>query len=202
MQERFEAAAATWDENPVRVAMISAVAAAVGDAVPLSPALTALDFGCGTGLLTVALAPYVGRIVGVDTSPAMLEKLGEKIAALALVNVSTLAVDLTADPPPPALRADLIVSAMALHHIADIPALLRTLAGLLAPGGYFALADLDSEDGSFHPDPTGVYHRGLDRAWLMDALTALGCTDVRATTAYVMVRAGRQYPIFLVSGRR
>jgi 2-polyprenyl-3-methyl-5-hydroxy-6-metoxy-1,4-benzoquinol methylase len=96
---------------------------------------------------------------------------------------------------------------MALHHIADIPALLHTLATLLSPGGYIALADLDTEDGSFHTDLIGVYHHGIDRDWLMAQFMALGFQQVQATTAHVVERPDasgtlKRYPIFLVSGHR
>ena len=41
---------------------------------------TVLDVGCGTGLLTLPLAERAGRVVGLDLSPAMLEKLAAKAA--------------------------------------------------------------------------------------------------------------------------
>jgi len=205
-QSRFDLAAATWDEHPARMAMTRAVAQAICSQVPVRPTMTALDFGCGTGLVTLALQPHVRRILGVDSSPAMLAKLQEKVQAMGVTNVDALLLDFTVQPPPAELRVDLIVSAMALHHIADIPALLQTFVQMLAPGGALALADLDTEDGSFHPDPTGVYHTGIDRAWLMAQFTALGLQDVRATTAHEMERptpdgAPRRYPIFLISGQ-
>jgi ubiquinone/menaquinone biosynthesis C-methylase UbiE len=40
----------------------------------------ALDVGCGTGLLTLPLAEHAGRVVGLDLSPSMLEKLAAKAA--------------------------------------------------------------------------------------------------------------------------
>jgi len=41
---------------------------------------TALDVGCGTGLLTLPLAEQARRTAGLDLSPAMLEKLTAKAA--------------------------------------------------------------------------------------------------------------------------
>jgi ubiquinone/menaquinone biosynthesis C-methylase UbiE len=206
-QSRFDHAAATWDEQPARLAMTKDVAQTILTHVAVRADMTALDFGCGTGLVTLALQPYVQRIIGVDSSQGMLAKLQEKMQALGVTNVDTLQRDLTTELPPPGLCVDLIVSAMALHHIADIPHLLQALTGLLTPGGYLALADLDAEDGSFHADMTGVHHLGIDRTWLMAQLSALGYQEVSATTAHVVERpdaAGtpRRYPVFLVSGHR
>ncbi len=187
-QSRFDHAAATWDEQPARLAMTKDVAQTILTHVAVRADMTALDFGCGTGLVTLALQPYVQRIIGVDSSPGMLAKLQDKMQALHVTNVATMQLDLTTEAPPPGLCVDLIMSAMALHHIADISSLLHILAALLSPGGYMALADLDTEDGSFHTDPTGVYHHGIDRNWLVAQLMALGVQQVQATTAHVMER--------------
>jgi cyclopropane fatty-acyl-phospholipid synthase-like methyltransferase len=204
---RFDEAAATWDEQPVRLAMTRRIIEAIRAQVPLSPAMTALDYGCGTGLVTMALAESVGRIVGMDSSPGMLAKLREKIASLDAANVETCLWDLTTTTPPAHLRVNLIVSAMTLHHIADIPTLLQALDAMLLPGGWIALADLDTEDGSFHSDPTGVQHHGIDRDWLQAQLTALGYQDVHAVTATTVDRprddgTSRHYPVFLVRGHK
>lgn len=206
-QSRFDQAAATWDEQPARVMLAKAIAQAMLKQVPVHPAMIVLDFGCGTGLVTLALQPHVQQIIGVDNSSGMLAKLQEKMQALGIMNVETRRLDLATQPPPLDLHADLIVSAMALHHIADLPHLLQALTGLLTPGGYLALADLDAEDGSFHTDMTGVHHLGIDRTWLMAQLSALGYQDVTATTAHVVERPDasgtpRRYPVFLVSGHR
>jgi trans-aconitate methyltransferase len=204
-ESRFDRAAATWDEQPARVVMAQSIAKAILAQVPVRPSMTAVDYGCGTGLVTLALQPAVARIIGVDSSPAMLAKLQEKTPALG-VAVETRLLDLETQRPPEDVSPDLIVSAMTLHHIAEIPTLLRALHQWLRPGGYLALADLDTEDGSFHQDKTAVHHFGIDREWLAAQLTELGFRDVRAITAHVVERpdaAGtlRRYPVFLVSGR-
>jgi cyclopropane fatty-acyl-phospholipid synthase-like methyltransferase len=109
--------------------------------------------------------------------------------------------DLLASPLD--LRVDLVVSAMAMHHVADVAALLRALHAHLVPGGRVALADLDAEDGSFHPPGTeGVFHAGFDRAALGAQLAEAGFEDVAFDTATVVEKDGRRYPIFLVTARR
>ena len=205
---RFDQAAASWDEAPHRVEMARNIAAAMLAQVPVRPAMTAIDFGCGTGLLTLALQPAFRQITGIDSSPGMIGQLQEKIARGNIESVDTCLLDLTVASPPEDLRADVIVSAMALHHIQDIAQLLRIFSAMLLPGGYLALADLDREDGSFHADASGVHHAGIHREWLMNELEQLGFADVQASTAHVVQRedpqGGQQkrYPIFLVSGRR
>jgi ubiquinone/menaquinone biosynthesis C-methylase UbiE len=203
---RFNQAAATWDQNPRRVEMSRRIAAKMLEERPVQSDMTVIDYGCGTGVVALELAPFVARMIGVDSSPAMLAELRKKADAAGLGHVETLVLDLSVDPLPDGLHADLIISAMALHHVADIPALLRAFTAILNPGGSVALTDLDTEDGTFHDDHTGVHHHGLDRDWLCGQLTALGFQDVSATTAYVAERERdgvvREYPAFLVSGQK
>ncbi len=200
-QSRFDQQAASWDEHPDRSAMAKAIALAIIAQVPVNSAMTVLDYGCGTGLVSMVLQPQVKHVIGVDSSQGMLAKLQEKVAAQGVSNVETLLLDLENSQLPPNLSVDLIISSMALHHIKDITALLHALTKMLMPGGYIALADLDSEDGSFHADHTGVHHSGIERKWLIEQLQELGFHKISATTAHVMERAEAQFPIFLISGQ-
>jgi len=204
-RRRFDLAAATWDDNPTRVALARGIAAAIRGAVPLRRGMTAMDFGAGTGLLTLALLPDVGAMTAVDASGGMLRVLDEKLSGLGVANVRTWPCDIMHDPLPPA-PVDLIVSAMVLHHLPDVPQALRRLRACLNPGGWIALADLDAEDGSFHADATGVYHHGFDRAQLCAWLQAAGFTDAAAREAHRIARPSntgemREYGVFLVTAR-
>jgi len=69
----FDQAAATWDENPSRLALTRAIAAAVADAVPLMPHGSAMEYGCGTATLSFLLAGSLGKIVAADVSQGMLD---------------------------------------------------------------------------------------------------------------------------------
>ena len=200
-KDRFDEIAGTWDEEPRRLALASSVAEAIGTAVPLSPALEVLDFGCGTGLVTLALRPRVGRITGADTSSGMLEQLRRKIAAGTLGNVEAVWMD-PAQPRLPDGPFDLVVSSMALHHVEDPGPVFRAFLERLRPGGRVALADLDREDGSFHDDARGVFHLGFDRADVARWLEAAGFVDVAVRLATVDRKNGRDYPIFLATGRK
>lgn len=197
---RFDREAAQWDSNPHRVALAKAVAAAIRAAVPLNAGMQALDFGAGTGLLTLALLPYVAGMTALDTSAEMVRVLESKLSAAKLGGVKVLHGDV-ANQALPAAAYDLIVSSMAMHHICDVPGVLARLRPALRPGGWIALADLDAEDGSFHPDPTGVYHQGFERGTMQEWLSRAGFRDASVRDAYRMERAGRGYGIFLAVGR-
>ncbi len=199
MTDLFQDKAADWDSRPIPAQISEGVFGAIERSVPLSAETTVLDFGAGTGLVVEKLAPRVGHILAVDISAAMLAKLAEKPALRGRVEV--FCQDITEAPLE--RRVDLVVSAMAAHHVEDTAALFRALFEHLNPGGRVALADLDAEDGDFHPAGTeGVYHTGFDR----DALTALvagvGFADVRIDTACTVDRDAKRYPIFLLTARR
>jgi 2-polyprenyl-3-methyl-5-hydroxy-6-metoxy-1,4-benzoquinol methylase len=198
--DRFNQEAATWDQAERRVALARDVAAAIAARVTLGPRLELLDFGCGTGLVTLALAPQVGTATGADPAPAMLAELKAKAAASGL-KAATVLLDGTATGSLGG-PYDLIVSSMTLHHLADVPAAFRQFAASLRPGGQVALADLDVEDGSFHGDATGVHHQGFRReqvrGWLEDA----GFRGVQVALAAETTKAGRTYSVFLATGTR
>ncbi len=198
--ERFDKAATTWDLEDRRVVLAQAVVDSISARVPLTRELSTLDFGCGTGLVTLALAPKVGAITGADTSPGMLKTLAEKAEGMGIpVRMLPLDPTGTGDLGGP---YQLIVSSMTLHHIPDVPTLFRRFAQHLQPGGRIALADLDQEDGSFHEDMTGVHHHGFSRDLIHTWLEEAGFLDVRVDTAAISPKKGREYSVFLATARK
>jgi len=198
MSDLFKVKADDWDASQMRLSLSSAIGAAINIHVPLDPEMQVLDFGAGTGLLTAHIVPHVQQLTAVDTSPAMLEKLRDKPEFRA--KVTTLCQDIITTPL--AQKFDLIISAMAMHHVEDTGKLMRIFAGILHNGGRIALADLDKEDGSFHPAGTeGVFHHGFKRDALQDLLESSGFTDIEFFTAHTIEKENRQYTIFLVSAR-
>jgi ubiquinone/menaquinone biosynthesis C-methylase UbiE len=191
----FDAKARDWDNQPDRVERAKAVAAAIRRQVPLSTQMTALEYGCGTGLLSFFLQPYLGRITLADSSDGMLAVLAGKIAAAGANNMTPLKLDLVADPLP-AGRYALIYTLMTLHHIRESDKLLAAFNALLEPPGVLCIVDLEKEDGTFH-DPGFEGHTGFDRAALTGQLLQAGFTGVRFFPCYEVPRKGRQYPLFL-----
>jgi 2-polyprenyl-3-methyl-5-hydroxy-6-metoxy-1,4-benzoquinol methylase len=203
--DRFNEIATDWDTDPQRAATTQAVANAIREAVPLTKRERALEFGCGTGMITLALANAVARVVAMDSSSEMLAALKRKMARLKIDNVEALEGALP--DTPSSGHFDLILSSMTLHHIADTQVLLDELFGLLRPGGWLALADLDREDGSFHGDQSGIAHHGFDRDELADWLSTSGFVNCRFSTAHTMEKeiedaTTRQFTIFLVRAQQ
>jgi len=161
--------------------------------------MQALDFGAGTGLVSLGLLPDVSHVTAVDASSEMLRVLDEKLRAAKITHVRTLRCDI-ARAPLPANQFDLVVSSMVLHHLPDVAAVLQRLRPTLRAGGWIALADLDTEDGSFHSDMAGVFHKGLDRAEVIGQLS-LGVVPEVVSTRPIVWGSRRTASLTLFLGR-
>ena len=201
MSNTFDARASTWDEDPGRLQLAADIFSALEKQIPLQPGFAALDYGCGTGLLTFALAPRVRRITAVDSSRGMLDRLAQKQQSSGLLNIDLLQSDFSTHPLPSGAY-DLLTTAMTLHHVANVEQILRQFFSLLAPGGFLALADLDTEDGTFHSNSEGIHHFGFDRDTLARQLEACGFGNLHFTTASRIQKHGRTYPVFLATARK
>jgi 2-polyprenyl-3-methyl-5-hydroxy-6-metoxy-1,4-benzoquinol methylase len=202
----FDKEAAQWDANPGRVKLAHDVADAIIREVSPTREMDALDFGCGTGLVTMRLQPLVRTITGMDSSRGMLAVLEAKVADQGSSNVRTQYLDLEQGGKVDG-RYHLIVSSMTFHHVPDPAGLIARLSGALLPGGTLAVADLDAEDGSFHGDNTGVLHLGFDRARLRGLFEQSGLSGIRDVTAAVVVKeipekGRREFPVFLIIGKK
>jgi SAM-dependent methyltransferase len=199
MVDLFEDKAGDWDERPVPQQISEGVFAALADRVELSPDQRVMDFGAGTGLIASRIAPRIGHLHAVDISKAMLEKLAEKEALRGKVDIHCQ--DILAEPLEQ--KVDLVVSAMAMHHVEDTAALLRAFYEHLTPGGRVALADLDTEPGDFHPpDAEGIFHHGFDRPRLGALLEDAGFTGPEFVTACDVTKDDRSYGVFLVTATK
>ena len=199
----FDERAQDWD-TPERIEHAAEVADAIRAAVPLARTDRLADIGAGTGLLGLALVDDVRAVVLLDPSQGMIEVATGKLEAGRLPTVRAVRHDLLADPPP-AEQFDVAVSLLVLHHIADTRAALAAVRALLGPGGWMALADLDTEDGSFHSEASeGIHHHGFDRTAVEGIARDAGFVEVATRTAMVLDDEARPggYPVFLLTGRR
>jgi SAM-dependent methyltransferase len=177
------------------------VTGAIATRCALPADLDVLDFGCGSGLVSLGLKPLVRSVTGVDTSRGMLDVFERKVREQGLdgVRAVLLSPDVPLSLPD---RFHLVVSSMTLHHVTDVAALFARFRDHLQPGGRVALADLDLEDGTFHEDARDVVHLGFDRGEIAALLAAAGFVDVNVETATVTRKGERSYPVFLATGRK
>ena len=207
--DKFNREASQWDDNPRRSALALAVAKAIIATTKPVKTMRALEFGCGTGLVTLEIAPLVRSLSAIDTSREMLAVLQEKIRSSRITNIETLCLDLLRNMQEgeQAESFDLIYSSMTLHHISDTAGFLNRISSILAPGGIIAIADLDKEDGLFHDDPLEQVHHGFERGELAAMLEAAGLQTTMFETVYLVEKENREgkkaaYPVFLVTATK
>lgn len=203
----FSGEAATWDDRPDRVARSRAVADAIRAAVDLDDHPATLELGAGTGLLCRQLADTLGPVTLTDSAPGMVQVARARIAELHLTawRAELVGAQETALPGGP---YGLVLSQLALHHMADVAGALRAAYDVLARGGRIALVDLDHDpDGAFHAqhaDFEGPH--GFPRADIVAWLTHAGFVGVRITTATVVDKVVRDetraFPLFLATAQR
>jgi FkbM family methyltransferase len=109
----------------------------------LTPASVVVDVGAGTGQFTLAVAPACARVVAVDVSPVMLDRLRAKVGAAGFDNVDVvqagfLTYEHTGSP------ADVVYSRLALHHLPDFwkAVALQRLRDVVRRGGVLRLWDV------------------------------------------------------------
>lgn len=203
----FSARSADWDQSPRRLRLASNVLEALQRQVPLKPSWNVLEAGCGTGLVTLPLSLEVNSILAIDPSRDMLSVLETKTRGRNTITIrQTDLLELGTGNCPEA-PFDCVFSSMTLHHIDDTAQALETMAGLLAPGGWLAIADLDSEDGFFHDDAAADVHHGFCREKITAMIENAGLHSPLVTTAATIDktnRAGKQqaYTVFLATARK
>ncbi len=214
---RFNDEALSWDTNPsVQLATTLAHKAYLSrlPAPPILSTYNVLDLGCGTGLLSLALAPSVHTLTALDPSEGMIAALTHKLATnppakrniLPLHTLLTspdnplLSTDpLTRQPLPAPRRFDLVVSHLVLHHIPSLPEVFATIHGCLAPGGRVMVTDFEAfgpEARKFHPEAKmdGVERHGIDAVEMRGILEGAGFVEVRVERAFEMEKVVETEP--------
>lgn len=204
--DRFSEEAATWDDDPGHVERARAVAEVVRDGVPLRGEMHALEIGGGTGLLARALAADLGTVVVTDVAPGMVAAAAGALDDPRYDGWSARLYDIEHDPLPEE-RFDLVLGQLALHHMNDVPAVVRRCVEVLRPGGWVALVDLDHDpDGDFHAAVQDFHgHDGFTRESVKKWLEEAGLSDVAVNDAGVVTKEvdsqQREFPMFLATGR-
>ncbi len=197
----FDQAAAGWDKKKRRVRLAADISRAIARHIPLAGNMTALEYGCGTGLVGLALAPRLRHLTCADSSEGMLKVLQKKAAGKGLTNISTRLLDLSREEA--GQQFDFIFCAMTLHHLKNTELVLTRFGHALAENGWLAIADLEQEDGSFHDDGAGFVHHGFERSVLTEQLIAAGFEKVKFFRAHTIVRRAddqeKNFPVFLAT---
>jgi len=201
----FDIKAAGWDKDPMHWDRSVAIINQVKELIPLNAQMTALEYGAGTGIASFMLKDDLKEITLMDNSSEMLRITDEKIKTSGVKNLKTLNFDLEQADYKEKMF-DLIFTQLVLHHVKDIEGIISKFYYLLNPGGYLAIAELYTEDGSFHgKEFTG--HKGFDPAELSKLISMPGFKNISYRKCYVMNRKisdteTKQFDVFLLIANR
>ena len=138
-----------------------------------------LDLGSGPGVFTCALAARFSsaHIVAVDGSVTMLQHVSARASRFGLGDRIETRRDELATDIGSLGHADVVWASLAIHHIGDEAAALRSIHGLLRPDGLLALVEIGEPLRILGTDATigtsGLWER-------LDAASAAWFTDMRA----------------------
>ncbi len=194
--DHFEHKSKSWDMSSMRVQNAKGIAELIVKNIKLDKKMKLMDFGAGTGLLSYFVAPFVSKITAVDNSPSMLLEFENKCNEF-VCETEVIEKDLSTDTLDE--KFDGIISSMTIHHLEDTVALFKKFYNMLNDGGFIAIADLDTEDGSFHSDGTGVFHHGFDREVLEAIAEEAGFKEIRFELASTINKPHRTFTVFLMT---
>jgi len=200
--EHFNKEAKNWDNNPEKTDRAKIFAKEIVNFINPSKKMKALEFGCGTGLLSFQLKNYFKEITLVDTSEGMIQVLKEKVKQLKITNFKPYLIDVLEDSKCIS-KTDIIYSLMTLHHIKNIEKAVSIFYSLLNKEGFLCIADLVEEDGTFHPESQNfIGHHGFNKIELTELLYKNGFKTMHYTICYEIEKNDTKYPLFLLIAKK
>ncbi len=142
----------------------------------VDPTLTVGDLGCGTGLLSHAIAPYVHRVHAVDASPDMLDAAKRRLEGAANVQVHQGELE---SLPLHDGQLDVAMLSLVLHYAPDPARALAEVARVLKPGGRVMVVDMLPHDRAEYQQQMGHVWLGFSERQITRFLKGAGFEGVR-----------------------
>lgn len=180
-QMNFDNKANIWDSE-YRIKRAEIISNKLLKNVAINENTTAMEFGCGTGLIGLNLIDNLKCINFIDNSQGMLDVLKTKIEKNNITNAFINCIDIYKehDKLP---EFDLIFTSMALHHMPDVIGLLEIFYNKLNDKGQLCIVDLNKDSEHFHVDEkdfTG--HDGFEQKTLHEHLNKFGFRNINSYT--------------------
>jgi ubiquinone/menaquinone biosynthesis C-methylase UbiE len=173
----FEQMAKRYDTEE-RIELAKVIAKEVRSELQNSKSKSLIDYGSGTGLVSLELSDLVESILLVDSSKEMLEVANAKISHKEITNSKVLYSDFTQETPE--LKADIVLMSLVLLHIPDTNKILQELFNILNPGGKLMIIDFDKNEKIDHPK----VHNGFSHKELKKRLSKAGFKSIETKTFY------------------
>jgi len=142
----------------------------------IDPTLTVGDLGCGTGQFAATIAPFVGRVIAVDSSSDMLVAARKRVADLR--NVELRRGEVEAMPIEDG-ELDAALLSLVLHHSPEPARTLREVARVCRPGGRVLIVDMQPHHREEYRQQMGHIWLGFSDAQMVKWLSGAGFEDAR-----------------------
>lgn len=201
----FDEYAKNWDTDK-RINRAKAVAKEIVNSIDIDKSYSAMEFGCGTGLVSFNLYDRFKKIMLIDSSKGMIDILNSKIDKYKIDNMVTKNLDICNGDSLDE-KFDVIYSSMVLHHIDDTKAMIEKFHQMLKDKGCLCIIDLNEEDGSFHKNSPGFHgHNGFNQEELKKILVSAGFSQVECNTFFydekIIGEEKVNYSLFLMKAEK
>lgn len=168
-QEFFDSTAAHWDA--VRQELFGDRFDLYGLLAFSSPDWVVGDLGCGTGGVASRLAPFVDRVIAVDSSPAMLRAAQARVTQWSNVDLRQGALE---SLPIADGELDVALVFLTLHHVAEPRKVILEAARALKKGGSLILVDMQPHDRESYQAEMGHVWLGFSEDYLQTVFSTAG----------------------------
>lgn len=201
----FDECAKNWDTEK-RISRAKVVADEISKSIDIHKDYSAMEFGCGTGLVSFNLYDKFKKITLVDSSKGMIDILNSKIDKYKVNNMIAKNLDISFKNSLD-MKFDVVYNSLVLHHIYNTEEIIDKFYELINEGGYLCIVDLDEEDGGFHKKYSDFDgHNGFNQEKLKNILLRAGFSDVESHTFFhdeKIIEGERiDYSLFLIKGRK
>ncbi|MFN2395024.1 MAG: class I SAM-dependent methyltransferase [Bacteroidales bacterium] len=203
----FDSKAESWDKDTVKIERAKKFAENIVISLPENDNLLAMEFGSGTGQVSLFLHKHFKHIYLVDNSEGMIKVLEKNIREKSISNMKAihkniLEEDVNID------QLDVIYTLMTLHHIEEVDRILEIFNKLMKPGAYLFIGDLEKEDGSFHDHSQNFKgHHGFYKEELGSLLEAKGFRLMGYRNFFHLTKkfedgSSKDFPLFFMAAKK
>jgi len=197
----FDDESKKWDTE-YRVQRAKKISAEIETYLDENNNLKAMEFGCGTGLISENLTHRFSSILMMDLSEGMMEQLKLKIKKNNIRNMKTWCGDLFEFHDNG--KFDVIYTSMVFHHIEDLSKVTKKLCELLNKNGKLIVVDLCPDNGGFHDEVQDFSgHNGFKLTEMEGLLEEAGLEVIGSKIFYSGIKKseGKEQPYQLFSMR-
>jgi ArsR family transcriptional regulator len=173
-QEFFASVAGGWDR--LRSELFGDTFFLWGVLGLIDPDLVVGDLGCGTGQLTETVAPYVKRVIAVDSSRDMLDAARQRVAGAANVDLRQGELE---SLPLDAGELDAAMLSLVLHYSPSPARALAEVARAVRPGGRVLVVDMLPHERQEYQQQMGHVWLGFSEKQMTRFLAGAGFAQVR-----------------------